>query len=162
MVIAHFFPLIPENLSRLAGEMSVHPLFTGVSDLALKLLNSISKQKKRGVAPSEPDNTKGAVMEINQNINPQRPGIDMSQFASNPPVPGNRGAAAKEAGNEAAQDTPVDAATVQLSDEGRAASLTLDFNDTGDILSKLETLGKSDAFGKAHASFSYEKIKHLL
>lgn len=101
-------------------------------------------------------------MEINQNVNPQRPGVDMSQFASHPPVPGNKGTAAKEAGNEAAPDTPVDAATVKLSEEGRAASLTLDFNDTGDILSKLETLGKSDIFGKAHASISYEKVKHLL
>jgi hypothetical protein len=51
---------------------------------------------------------------------------------------------------------------VNLSEEGRAASFKFDVNATTDNLLKLNALGNSESFAKAHSSISCETVKNLL
>ncbi|MCG8635395.1 MAG: hypothetical protein MI863_16300 [Desulfobacterales bacterium] len=97
-------------------------------------------------------------MEINQDINYRKNNLDLPQM-NQPKDPQE-----KQAGTST-EKSPADApgaSTVSLSEEGRAASFTFDFNAEAENLAKLEILGKSNSFAKAHASISYDKVKHLL
>lgn len=99
-------------------------------------------------------------MDINQNINSQKPAIDL--FTTHKNLPGKETTAPTQPGSEISTDTPLNASTVNLSKEGRAASLIVDFNATADNLSKINALRDSESFPKAHASISYENVKNLL
>ncbi len=101
-------------------------------------------------------------MEINQDINYQKHTIDLSQTNLPKHFPENNAAVPQGAGSKISTDTASGAATVSLSEEGRAASFKFDFNATTDNLLKMEALGNSNSFGKAHASISYENVKSLL
>ncbi|MBI9092421.1 MAG: hypothetical protein JEZ12_24660 [Desulfobacterium sp.] len=76
--------------------------------------------------------------------------------------PENKTAGPQGTGSETSTDTPPDASTVTLSGAGRVASVTVDFNATTDNLLKLDALGNSKSFAKAHGVISYEKVKNLL
>lgn len=54
------------------------------------------------------------------------------------------------------------ASDVELSREGLAASLGVDFAAESHNLGKLEKLGESGGLAMAHATISYENVKHLL
>jgi hypothetical protein len=97
-------------------------------------------------------------MDINQDINYQKNNLDLSHLN----LPKNLPEKKAGEGGEKTPDTAPGASTVNLSEKGRAASFTFDFNAEADTLSKLESLGKSESFGNAHASISYDKVKHLL
>ncbi len=101
-------------------------------------------------------------MDINPDINHQKHTIDLSQFNLPKHPQENKTAVPRGAENENPTDTTPDASTVNLSDKGRAASFTFDFNATADNLSKLNTLRNSKSFARAHASISYENVKNLL
>ncbi len=100
-------------------------------------------------------------MDINQDINYQKHAIDPSQLNLPKHLPENK-TVPQGTGSEISTDTAPGASTVSLSQEGRAASFTFDFNATTDNLLKLDALGNSKAFAKAHASISYENVKNLL
>ncbi len=97
-------------------------------------------------------------MDINQDINHQKSTIDLSQLN----LPKHKTAETQGANSETSTDTAPGASTVSLSEEGRAASFKFDFNATTENLLKMEALGNSKSFGKAHASISYDSVKHLL
>ncbi len=109
-----------------------------------------------------PPQTKEAAMDINQDITSQKHAIDLSQLNLPKHHPGNKISASQRIESEVSTNTAPGASTVNLSEEGRAASLTFDFNATTENLLKLNALGKSESFAKAHASISYEKVKSLL
>ncbi|HCY83964.1 MAG TPA: hypothetical protein DHV36_02390, partial [Desulfobacteraceae bacterium] len=98
-------------------------------------------------------------MEINPDVSYQKTNIDLSQQGPSHLLPENKAAQAKGAAGAPLEKMPAGAATVSLSDEGRAASLELDFTDETDIFTKMQALGRSTALGKAHASMSYESVK---
>lgn len=93
-------------------------------------------------------------MDINQDINYQKHAIDLSQLYSPKHLPENKTAVPQGADSKFSTETPPGASTVSLSEEGRAASFTFDFNATTDNLLKLNALGNSKSFAKAHASIS--------
>ena len=101
-------------------------------------------------------------MDINQNIKSQKPAIDLSNFTMNQNLPGKGTTPPAKTSSEVSTDTPLNASTVNLSQEGRAASLIVDFNATADNLSKINALRNSESFPRAHASISYETVKNLL
>ncbi len=101
-------------------------------------------------------------MDINQDINFQKPTVDLSQLNLPKHLQEKSAAVPQGADSEISTDTAADASTVSLSEEGRAASFTFDFNATNENLLKLEALGNSKSFGKAHAAISYDSVKHLL
>ncbi len=102
-------------------------------------------------------------MDINQNINSQKQAIDLSNFTKNKNLPDKGTTTPTRTGSEISTDTPpLRAATVNLSQEGRAASLIVDFNSTADNISKINALRDSESFPKAHAAISYENVKNLL
>ena len=100
-------------------------------------------------------------MDINQNINSQKNTTDLSQLNLPKHLPENK-TVPQGAGSEISTDTALGASTVSLSEKGRAASFTFDFNATTDNLLKLNALGNSKSFAKTHASISYENVKTLL
>jgi len=101
-------------------------------------------------------------MDINQDIDHQKHAIDLTNLNLSKHLPENRTSTPKRVNSKISIDSSPDASTVSLSEEGRAASSTFDFNATADNLLKLEIFGKSKAFAKAHASISYENVKKLL
>ena len=101
-------------------------------------------------------------MDINQDVNYQKHAIDQSQLNLPKHLTENKTAVPQGTGSEILPDTAPGASTVSLSQEGRAASFTFDFNATTDNLLKLDALGNSKSFAKAHASISYENVKTLL
>jgi len=101
-------------------------------------------------------------MDINQTIDYKKNAIDLSQLNLPKHHLENKTMVSKGLDSEVPTDTTPGASTVNLSEEGRAASFTFDFNATADNLLKLEALGNSKTFAKAHASISYEKVKDLL
>ncbi len=100
-------------------------------------------------------------MDINPDVNYQKSNIDLSQLNLPKNLQENK-TATGAAGSELSADTAPGASSVNLSEEGRAASFKFDFNAETENLSKLEALGNSKSFGNAHASISYDKVKHLL
>ena len=98
-------------------------------------------------------------MDINQNINSQKSAIDLSQFTKHQNLPDKE---TTRKPDSTVSNASLNASTVNLSKEGRAASFEFDFNATTENLSRLDTLKNSDSFTKAHASISYDKVKHLL
>ncbi len=100
-------------------------------------------------------------MDIKQNINSQKSAIDLSNFTMNKNLPGKGTTPPPQTGSEIST-TPFNASTVNLSKEGRAASLIVDFNATADNFSKINALGDSEYFPSAHATISYENVKNLL
>lgn len=94
-------------------------------------------------------------MEISQDINYQKQNLDLPQLNPEQNLPQGRG-------RTDAPDAPAKAATVSLSDKGRAAASSIDFTAEADTLSQLQALGSSPSFGQAYASVSYDKVKHLL
>ncbi len=101
-------------------------------------------------------------MDINQNIDYKKNAIDLSQLSLPKHHSENKKTVSQRVDNEVSTDTTPGASTVTLSEEGRVASVTFDFNATADNLLKLDALGNSKSFTKAHATISYEKVKSLL
>ncbi len=101
-------------------------------------------------------------MDINPDINYQKRDIDQSQLNLPKQPIEKKTALPQGVGSEISTDIPPGASTVSLSEEGRAASFTFDFNATTDNLLKIDALGNSKSFAKAHASISYENVKDLL
>ena len=101
-------------------------------------------------------------MDINPDINYQKRPIDQSQLNLPKQLPKDKTALLHGGDSEISTDIPPGASTVSLSEEGRAASFTFDFNATTDNLLKLDELGYSKSFAKAHSSISYENVKNLL
>ncbi|MCP3944106.1 MAG: hypothetical protein GY710_21870 [Desulfobacteraceae bacterium] len=101
-------------------------------------------------------------MDINQDINYQKHNVDLSQLNLSKLPPESKTVVPQGADSEISTDTASGASTVSLSEKGRAASVTFDFNATPENLLKLEALGNSKSFGKAHASISYDNVKNLL
>lgn len=100
-------------------------------------------------------------MDINQDVNNQKSAIDLSQL-NLPKHQSNNKVVPQGAGSGILPDTVPGASTVSISEEGRAASITFDFNAATDNLAKLDALGNLKSFTKAHASISYENVKKLL
>jgi hypothetical protein len=100
-------------------------------------------------------------MEINQNLNYQKHTTDLSQLTLEKHLTEN-GTTSPQVADSQFSTTPLNASAVNISEKGRTASFAFDFNATKDNLSKLNTLGSSESFAKAHASISYEKVKNLL
>ncbi|MCG8615000.1 MAG: hypothetical protein MI802_02180 [Desulfobacterales bacterium] len=101
-------------------------------------------------------------MEINSDVGYQKANVDLSQQNPSALKPENKAAEVKSPAGETSAKQSSGSSTVSLSDEGRAASMELDFSDEADIFTKMQALGNSNAFGKAHASISYDSVKHLL
>ncbi len=101
-------------------------------------------------------------MVINQDMDRQKTAIDISHLPLQKYTADNRPAPSQKAGSEISDSPLLEASTVSLSQEGREASVSFDFNATEHNLSKLKVLGNSKSFTKAHASISYEKVKDLL
>ncbi len=101
-------------------------------------------------------------MDINPDINYQKRAIDPSKLNLLKKYPEDKTALPQGVGNKISTDIKPGASTVKLSEEGCAASFKFDFNATTDNLLKLNELGNSKTFAKAHASISYENVKSLL
>lgn len=101
-------------------------------------------------------------MDINPDINYQKRAIDPSHLNLPKQHPEKKTAAPHGVDSKISTDTPTGASTVSLSEEGRAASVTFDFNATTDNLLKLDALKNSKSFAEGHASISYENVKDLL
>lgn len=101
-------------------------------------------------------------MDINQDMNYQKRTVDLSQLNLPKHLPKNNTAISRKTDSNNSTDALPDASTVSLSEEGRTASLTVDFNAATENLLKLDALGNSKTFAKAHASISYENVKTLL
>ena len=101
-------------------------------------------------------------MDISQDINYQKANIDLPHLNQPKQVVENKANVPKSpVADEPSQAKP-GAASVSLSEQGRAASLNIDFGSETDILSKMQALGNTGNFGKAHAAISYDNVKHLL
>lgn len=101
-------------------------------------------------------------MDINSDINYQKRTTDLSQLNLPKQHPKNNKDLPQGVDSKIPTDIPPGASTVNLSEEGRAASLTFDFNATTENLLKLDALKNSESFAKAHTAISYENVKHLL
>lgn len=101
-------------------------------------------------------------MEINQNLNRQKTVIDLTQYPLQKPSADEGATSPQGKVSEISTGTPRGASAVNLSREGRTASLTFDFGATTENLAKLDALGNPETFGRSHASISYEKVKNLL
>ncbi len=100
-------------------------------------------------------------MDINQDIKSQKHTVDLSQLNLPKYLQQNKTATPQAVDSENSTNTAPGASTVSLSEEGRAASFTFDFNATTDNRLKLDALD-SKSFAKAHASISYENVQNLL
>ena len=95
-------------------------------------------------------------MEINQQLNHTTTGTDLSNFAAKKP------AAALREERPSRPVANLGASAVNLSEEGRTASLTFDFHAAPENLARMDALGNSESLAKAHATISYETVRNLL